>query len=347
MNNDSAASRQFTLTANSTNFAQNRDLWRDTCRADPDLTHADKNFIAQIHGDFNRKHHNTTGELKAYKRWETITSESGLSKATIHRAIQKIEGKGYLEVEHGRYNRKKGKRDRNRYWAKMPVQGLNLRRSKVSNWDVARSQDETRLSDKNDSLNKNDSMNLLSKKESRCFSESQSEESKGQARTAPSVPKEAKPAEDSKAARTPSRPSASSAATPSPSTSPSTPNPPVPRAAALDEGVPAAAVEDVIKAALAGHGIRPAYQGTGKIVRGVPPANTRRRGALAEDYEAWIAADGRTPRPREPDGSILVPDNEWLEVRKWVAAGRPQLYEPLEMAPALGHPGDSLADFVP
>jgi hypothetical protein len=89
-----------------------------------------------------------------------------------------------------------------------------------------------------------------------------------------------------------------------------------------------------------------AYNGTGKIIRGVPPASTRRRGALAEDYEEWIAANGRAPRCREDDGSILVPDNEWLEVRRWVAAGRPQLYEPLEMAPALGPPGDSIADLV-
>jgi hypothetical protein len=89
-----------------------------------------------------------------------------------------------------------------------------------------------------------------------------------------------------------------------------------------------------------------AFNGTGKIVRGVPPASTRRRGALAEDYEQWNAAKGRTPRPREADGSILVPDNEWLEVRKWVAAGRPQLYAPGEMSPALGPPGDSLLDFA-
>jgi hypothetical protein len=115
-----------------------------------------------------------------------------------------------------------------------------------------------------------------------------------------------------------------------------------------DEWVAAAAAMDVVaRAAAAMPRIGRAFNGAGKVVRGVPPPGMRRRGALAEDYEAWIAANGRTPRRREDDGSIIVPDLEWLEVLKWVAAGRPQLYEPLAMAPALGHPGDSLADFVP
>ena len=97
------------------NFWQARDSWRDHWQADSQLTHADRTVVTQMFRHFNRKHYERTYELQAFPKWETMGKAGHLSKATIFRALRKLERLGALEIEHGRYNHETKKRARNVY----------------------------------------------------------------------------------------------------------------------------------------------------------------------------------------------------------------------------------------
>jgi hypothetical protein len=286
-------------------FVQASKAWLAYSQEHPNLKDIHKSICTQMFLKFNTKHFEATGELLAWPSWEYLMAKTGRSKSTVYRKLEDIEREGLLEISHGLYNQETKKRDRNEYKARLtkvspvqpwsaeqgvnsvPDQGVKFRRNQGVSADTIRS----------DSIRSDSKEANLSEK-GFCFSESQSEESKGQARTAPSVPKEAKPAEDSKAARTPSRPSASSAATPSPSTSPSTPNPLVPRAPlpAAQGGVPAELppeVKAVVRTAIAGHRISPAvnmklYHPSGRAPPASPPdcrvVKTRDEMDLVDDF---------------------------------------------------------------
>jgi hypothetical protein len=324
MNNYSDTGRQFTLTASSTNFARNRDAWLDNCQLDPELTPAYKNLATIFHRYFfNRDHHNATGELKAWPKWETLADRSGLSESTVKRGTKKLEERGHFEIER-RYNTKKGKRDVNIYRGKHPVQPVNLTASNRSISPVATGQSDRRLYEQYDSMKASDSMNLRMK-DSEILIQSEGRESASGAETPRNEASEARQACQQ------ARPSGATAPSDSPSSlaSPSTPSPPIPRAPLPPE------------AALVGSRMR-------APPRGVAPPSAKRRGALAEDFEDWCAAEGRTPILRQADGSIDVPDWMWLKTLEWVAAGRPPLCKPFfEMTPPLGPDGDSILDLIP
>jgi hypothetical protein len=132
----------------SSGFEQARDAWRDHWqRKDSGLTPAQRVLIGRIHADFNRKHFEETGELLAWRGWESITSTTGLSKATIFRGFRKFKLRGALEISHGGRNPKTGWKLGNTYKAIMPP-GFILKPGQVSNRDQARFQNETRLSDR-------------------------------------------------------------------------------------------------------------------------------------------------------------------------------------------------------
>jgi DNA-binding PadR family transcriptional regulator len=126
-------------------FQQAREAWLQRCHGNGQLTHADRAVVTQIFRHFNRQHYEQSGELLAFPKWETMGEAGRLSKASIFRALRKLERLGAVEIKHGRYNHQTKKRARNVY--RVPDQGFILRPTKVSNRDRPRFQDETRLFD--------------------------------------------------------------------------------------------------------------------------------------------------------------------------------------------------------
>ena len=57
------------------------------------------------------------GNGECWPELETLSRDSGLARATVTRAIARLENEGWIEVEHGR--RKGAKRDVNRYHIRM------------------------------------------------------------------------------------------------------------------------------------------------------------------------------------------------------------------------------------
>jgi hypothetical protein len=127
-------------------FGAARDAWQMAW-----LRHLNGSLLIAVGRSFNRKHYEATGKLQGWKKWETLQGETGLSESTVKRFFKKAEQLGALDIEHGRYNRTKKKRDHNRYRAKHPLMGEQSNRSSVTQSNRS---PVTKYSLKNDSLNK-------------------------------------------------------------------------------------------------------------------------------------------------------------------------------------------------
>ena len=101
-------------------FAATSKSWLKAALAHPLLTPADKTFGATLYVYFNVKHYKQTGELLAWPSWDTLTTRSGLSRATIAEATYRFEQFQLLDVERGRYDRASQRRDGNHYRARFP-----------------------------------------------------------------------------------------------------------------------------------------------------------------------------------------------------------------------------------
>jgi hypothetical protein len=100
-------------------FAQASKAWLDEWSAERRLN---SRLCVQIYLHFSREHFERTGELLAWPKWNRLVARTGLSRRTIAEGLRKFEQAGALEIEHGRYNHEKKKRDVNLYRGKTKVQ---------------------------------------------------------------------------------------------------------------------------------------------------------------------------------------------------------------------------------
>jgi hypothetical protein len=129
-------------------FEQARDAWRDHWqRKDSGLTATQRVLIGRLHADFNRKHFEKTGDLLAWRGWESITTKAGPSESSILRGFRKLDRRGALEINHGGRNPKTGWKLGNSYKAIMPPP-VKLTGGHPSNCPQSTRQDDGRLSDR-------------------------------------------------------------------------------------------------------------------------------------------------------------------------------------------------------
>jgi AraC-like DNA-binding protein len=134
-------------------FARTRDAWLKMVLAERRLTASDIRLCVALFLHFNFKRYAKTDKLLAWPSWETIAAEAHLSKASIARGFQKLEQLGALKITHGGRDPVTRWKLQNRYEALLPP-GLKLRPGQVSKRDKSRSQEGTRL-DERDSMKKN------------------------------------------------------------------------------------------------------------------------------------------------------------------------------------------------
>jgi hypothetical protein len=108
-------------------FGAARDAWQNAW-----LRHLNGKLLIAVGQSFNRKHYEATGELRAWKKWETLQGQTGLSESTVERFFKRAEQLGALDIEHGRYNHTKKKRDHNRYRARHPLMDKQTNPSSVT-----------------------------------------------------------------------------------------------------------------------------------------------------------------------------------------------------------------------
>jgi len=109
-----------TAASSTDSFAGAGKAWLKTVIAHPLLTDANKTFGTALYLKFNFKHYEKTGELKAWPGWDTLTTESGLSRTTINESAGRLEHFQLLDVKRGRYDRTAQRREGNEYFARLP-----------------------------------------------------------------------------------------------------------------------------------------------------------------------------------------------------------------------------------
>jgi hypothetical protein len=183
-------------------FAQASKAWLRALVISRHVTDAEARVCAALFPFFNNEHYELTGELEAWPAWETLMAESGKSKATVDRALRKLERIGALEIEHGRYDDVTKRRAGNRYHVPLnfldqgltsetlrPDQGLRARsQSKVS---PVRQDSVSRLGE-SDSVRKKERIKIGN---SRKDGEDRKPESKRSEKGSPSNSKSSEPVE--------------------------------------------------------------------------------------------------------------------------------------------------------
>ncbi len=96
-------------------FGAAKDAWIATW-----LRHLNAKLVVAVARSFNQRDHKAKGQLRGWKKWETLQRETGLSEDTVWRFFKKAEQMGSLDIEHGRYDPVKKRRDYNRYQARCP-----------------------------------------------------------------------------------------------------------------------------------------------------------------------------------------------------------------------------------
>jgi len=113
-------------------FQQAKDDWLEYWQADRRLRHSDRTLCTRLYLDFNRRHYNETGQLVAWRGWESLMAKTVLGKTALSIAIKRLERFEAIDVDHGRYDHATKKRAGNQYHARLPrFAPVNLAGTKV------------------------------------------------------------------------------------------------------------------------------------------------------------------------------------------------------------------------